>query len=286
MRWWLLLLTIGLVIGHLYDEPIVPPHNVRAGKRVVQADLHVHSRLSDGHLSPFEVVLTARRHGLDAISLSEHNSVAPAKIARWFSRLIDGPIIIVGEEVTTRDYHLLVYGIERTVDPRRDLGSVIDEVHEQGGVAIAAHPTARYWPAFEPYLDKLDGVEVLHPSAYFNSARFSYQDIVSFYERVGKTAVGTSDYHFFKIMGLGRTLLFVDDLGEASLIAALRAGDTVVKLPDGRMFGHPDYIAALEREPLPEQETAVGYAPASILDLIARLLSLVGFFGLLLGRLD
>jgi hypothetical protein len=287
VKWWLLLLLVALVGGELSERPIAPARNERAGRRVVQADLHVHTRLSDGFLSPFEVVLRARAHGLDAIALTEHNSVLPAKVARWFSRRIDGPLVLLGEEVTTNRYHLLVYGIEHTVRPRRDLGAVLDDVHRQGGVAIAAHPNKRYWPALEAHADALDGSEVMHPSAFMSAGSFRHDEMVSFYQRHGGTAVGTSDYHFLKTLGAGRTLLFVDGLDEHSLLAALRAGRTVVELPDGRRFSSaPKLRAAIEREPLPAHDRGLSYEPAGWFDGITRLLGWLGLMGLLLLRRD
>ena len=38
----------------------------------------------------------ARRRGLDVFGVTEHNMVFPAKIARWFSPKVDGPIVVGG----------------------------------------------------------------------------------------------------------------------------------------------------------------------------------------------
>src|SRR5688572_22053837 len=83
---------------------------VRGGYRVLEGDFHVHTRFSDGFLSPFDVVIAAQRKGLHVVGLTEHNMVLPGKLARWFSSLIEGPVILVGQEVTTRDYHLIALG--------------------------------------------------------------------------------------------------------------------------------------------------------------------------------
>jgi len=82
------------------------PATYRGGYRVLEVDLHAHTRFSDGFLSPFDLVLQARRRGLDALAITEHNILFPAQLGRWFSRLTSGPTILVGEEVTTRRFHV------------------------------------------------------------------------------------------------------------------------------------------------------------------------------------
>lgn len=134
------LLVLGAIGGLAFDG--TPPRRVitRAGYRVLEADFHVHTRFSDGFLSPFDVVLHARRNGLDAFAITEHNLVYPAKMATWFSHVIGGPTVVVGEEVTTDRLHLIALGVEQRISPYGELGAIVDDVHRQGGLVIAAHP--------------------------------------------------------------------------------------------------------------------------------------------------
>lgn len=285
----LTLIAIGAVGGTI-AAPSAPPEELTRGPyRVLDADLHVHTRLSDGFLSPMELVLVARRRGLDVMAVTEHNQVLPAQVARWLSRRLGGPLVLVGEEITSRDYHLLAYGLESTVAPRRDLGAVIAEVHAQGGVAVAAHPVRRFWPAFEPHLDALDGAEVVSPVARMpaRDGDFRWDDMVAFYERAeGRipAAIGSSDFHFFALLGSVTTRVFLAevpldrDARAEAVLEALRQGRTVVWAPDGRLFGAPDLVALVEREPLPPPPPSP-YAVRSTLDGVTRL---VGFLGALL----
>src|SRR3712207_7665134 len=48
--------------------------------------------------------------------------------------------VVVGEEITTRGGHLLALWIEEPVRPLQSLRDSIAQVHEQGGIAIPAHP--------------------------------------------------------------------------------------------------------------------------------------------------
>jgi hypothetical protein len=288
---WLVVLAIALVGGTLNDR--IPPQEPerRGGYLVIESDLHVHTRYSDGFLSPFEVVLAARRHGLHAIAVTEHNVVFPARMAAWLSQRIDGPTVIIGEEVTARGYHLLALGIREAVAPRPTARETALAIQAQGGIAVAAHPTARFQPALDEALDVLDGAEVVHPLAHggFGAKDFRYEQMVDFYERAarddpGFLAVGASDYHFFKLIGMCRTYVFARDATEASILEALRAGRAVSIAPDGRHFGDASLIELLAREPLAERPAAVGYAPSSGLDALFRLVGWLGMIGLVLLR--
>ena len=48
MRLWWALLLIGLVVGHAFDDCAAQPTIKRNGRVVLHADLHVHTRFSDG----------------------------------------------------------------------------------------------------------------------------------------------------------------------------------------------------------------------------------------------
>ncbi len=221
-------------------QPMPPTHSKACSDcAVMSVDLHAHTRFSDGFLSPIELVLAAKRQRLDAIAVTEHNMLFPARIARWFSGVIDGPIVLLGQEVTSSQYHLIAVGLTQRVTPRADLSAVLDDIHRQGGVAIAAHPTERYWPAFDAVRDDLDAAQVVHPAAFSDSSAFRYEDMVTFFERDGKalTAVGSSDFHFFNTLGVCRTEVLAADRTAEAILQALREGQTRVTAPDGRQFG-------------------------------------------------
>lgn len=285
-------LVAALAIGASQDPTHPPATGRHAGFVIVEADLHVHTRFSDGFLSPLDVVLHAHRQGLGAIALTEHNVVFPAKMARAWSRWIGGPEVLIGEEITTRDYHLLAFGIERAVDARLPLREAIGRVHEQGGVVIAAHPARRFWPGLRPGLDLLDGVEVVHPAASrrTSGSGWSSEDFVTFWEEVRAvrpeaTAIGTSDYHAGPVLGLSTTWLFARSPRAEDLVEALRAGRTVVEDPEGRRFGHPELLRSLEGQALPEKPSRdVSWKGRGPLDRFARALAGVALLVLVLAR--
>ena len=283
------LFALGISMGTLVDP--TPPREVtmRAGLRVLEADFHAHTRFSDGVLSPIDLVVQARRRGLDVLGVTEHNMVFPGKIARWFSRAIGGPTIVVGEEVTTKAFHVHAIGVETKIAPRQSLSKILDDIHAAGGVAVAAHPVKSFWPYFLPVRDKLDGAEVMHPIAYggrgdpawrWEQMRAFYTDALASGHRL--TAVGSSDYHFFSPLGITRTLVFAERDDAGAVLDALRHGRTVVYDLEGRAYGDPDLVAALEREPYAPRAQDYGYAGTGALDRFARTCGWLGIVGLLL----
>lgn len=292
----LALLALGAIGGLATGG--APPRRVvtRLGYRVLEADFHVHTRFSDGFLSPFDVVLHAQRNGLDALAVTEHNLVYPAKMARWFSRLVGGPTVVIGEEVTTDRFHLIAVGLEERVSPYGELGAIIAAVHRQGGVAIAAHPVKRFWPAFEPALDALDGAEVMHPLALTSGGRDSrgngwrWEEMRDFTVRAKEgghhlTAIGSSDYHFFNGLGVTRTFVFARDDSEAAIVEALRQHHTVVRDLEGNLYGDDALVAELTAHPITDADQVEsgadrGYRPRGLVDRLTRIAGWLGMLGL------
>jgi hypothetical protein len=291
------LLAVALVSGVAFDG--APPRRVvtRAGYRVLEADFHVHTRFSDGFLSPFDVVLHAKRNGLDAFAVTEHNIVYPAKMARWFSRSIGGPTVIIGEEITTDRFHLIALGMEQRISPYGELGPILDRVHEAGGIAIAAHPVKHFWPAFESEIAKLDGAEVMHPIALTASrgprrGAWLWEEMRDFSLRAREgpyrlTAIGSSDYHFFNGLGVMRTFVFARDASEDAVLEALKQKRTVVRDLAGNLYGDEELVAEMKAHPIAEGEQEEngaerGYEPKGPLDRVGRVAGWLGMLGLIL----
>ena len=143
-------LFAGIAAGTLADRPVARPPVTIGGYRVLAADFHIHSSTwSDGALTPWGLVLEAERQGLDVIGITGHNQVSDGKAARWFSRRVTGPTVIVGQEILSPGHHVIGIGTESVVDSRLSVADQVEAIHRQGGVAIAAHPLPPFWPAFD-----------------------------------------------------------------------------------------------------------------------------------------
>ena len=284
------LFSLGLACGAWSDRSDVPAPERRGGYVVLEADMHAHTRFSDGLLSPFDLVIHGRRQRLHALAVTEHNMVFPGEVARWFSRAIGGPLVIVGEEITSSLYHVHAYGLAHRVLPTPDLGAVIDAVHAQGGLVVAAHPVRHFWPSLVPLRAHLDGAEVMHPIAYRPPrAGWDWSQMAAFNEASAAsghrlTAIGASDYHGFAPLGLCRTLIFAREATEASAFEALREGRTVVTDLRGRLWGDPALCELLRARPYRSVARASGYPIEGPLDAPGRAFGWIGLVGMIVTR--
>ncbi len=83
-------------------------------------DLHTHSTVSDGTLTPAELVRRARQSGVEVLALTDHDDVAGIEEARACAEelgleLLPGIELSVSEEGGARQMHILGLGIDPSV---------------------------------------------------------------------------------------------------------------------------------------------------------------------------
>src|SRR5438445_10473486 len=106
-----------------------------------RGDLHVHTILSDGAQRP-EAILEAASGRVDVVAITDHDEIRGALRAREWAREHPelGVDVVVGEEISTLNGHLLGLFLEECVPPGLSALETIGEIHAQGGLAVAAHP--------------------------------------------------------------------------------------------------------------------------------------------------
>ncbi len=200
---------------------------------VGRADLHMHTSFSDGWPSPGSVVDHVATLGdLDVIAVTDHDTIEGAlRAAELAACRPDGPEVIVGEEVSSRHGHILGLFLEKRVRPGMSAAATVSAIHDQGGVAIAAHPFWRTerqargrvvhgvgWWAAELDFDAIE-VENSTPGFYlFNQMARRMCD------GVGCAALGSSDAHI--VDAIGRAYTSFPGRTSAALRAAIDHGDT------------------------------------------------------------
>ena len=106
------------------------------------ADLHVHPSGNAVSAETARAVYGAlRASGLQVAVLTDHDRVdiAQALVARSRDERI--PIeLVVGEEITTTEGHLLGVGLTARVAAGLSLADAVAAIHDQGGIAVVAHP--------------------------------------------------------------------------------------------------------------------------------------------------
>jgi hypothetical protein len=126
------------------------------------ANLHMHTRYSDGHGTHADITHAALRARLDVVIVTDHNIwvSGPENYYRDGDQRV---LLLVGEEVhdTTRNpqkNHMLVFGAERELAPfAKDPQGLIDVAAQAGGVSFLAHPVEISAPAIhEPDISWVD----------------------------------------------------------------------------------------------------------------------------------
>jgi predicted metal-dependent phosphoesterase TrpH len=180
-----------------------------------RADLHIHTLASDGTSSVAEILDHAEHHaGLDVIAITDHERIDAALAARAMAEDRGLRVrVIVGEEITTLGGHLLGLFLEHPVKPFRTLRSSIAAVHDQGGIAIPAHPLVPYPLCAQGFMLRRllaeedpryrpDAIEAFNPTML---GRCRHGAVIRFARQHRLATVGSSDAHSAADIGRGWT---------------------------------------------------------------------------------
>jgi predicted metal-dependent phosphoesterase TrpH len=266
-------LLIVCLTGAVADRVPAHPPLTLGGYRVLSADFHSHSSMwSDGSLTPWGLVLEARRQRLDVLAVTGHQELFDARLAKRFAGSAR-PLVLLGQEIVHPDHHVIAVGITRVVDASQPVAAQIADVHAQGGVTIAAHPLLRFSEGLDDAAAAaLDGAEICHPLVLQLDG--GQAELTRFRERAPLAAIGSSDFHATGRLGQCRTYVFARDDSEAAVLEAVRAHRTVVYTFDGRAYGDPALIALAESRPELRRRGSTD-EPSTWLDWVNRAVGIV-----------
>jgi predicted metal-dependent phosphoesterase TrpH len=215
-----------------------------------RADLHIHSSFSDGWPTPREIVDQATiEGGLDVIAITDHDTIEGAlRAADYAAGRRGAPSVVVGEEVSSRQGHILGLFLERPVPPGMSAAATIHAIHDQGGIAIAAHPFWRTerrgrqgrvhgvgWCAAELDFDAVE-VENATPGLYLYN-----QMAHRLNQAIHRAELGGSDAHILD--AIGRAYTSFPGRTPRALRAAIETGRTRAHRERYRAIGLVRYAA-------------------------------------------
>ncbi|MGH2379955.1 MAG: PHP-associated domain-containing protein [Candidatus Limnocylindria bacterium] len=226
----------------------------RGGGALGKADMHLHSLYSDGTASVQAVLDHVEAStDLDLIAITDHERIDGALRAREIHVAGNYSFeLVVGEEITTRRGHVLALFITERIPALRPLPETLERIHDQGGIAIAAHPLAPLTPSLgtrsllaaheanDPR-HRIDGIELMNPSAAGRARRADRARLNA--EVLRLAGVGNSDAHVLEGIGTGWT--WFPGSSAADYRAAVAAGTT---RPDGTFWSNLHNVDVYRRQ--------------------------------------
>jgi predicted metal-dependent phosphoesterase TrpH len=150
----------------------VPSRTPKPLQVLWRGDLHVHTTSSDGDNTYEEMLERALELDFDFLAITDHYGVSVADNAeastkcRAETRLfcIPGEELFAGPE----PLHLLALGVSEATDATLTLQEQVEEIHRQGGLAIAAHPARPGYSMEDLYFSGFDAMECARGSEAYN----------------------------------------------------------------------------------------------------------------------
>lgn len=199
-------------------------------------DLHIHTqKYSDcSFIHPDELIAQALEIGLKGFALTEHGMRWPDEEFTKLKKMAEphGLVLINGQEISARNEKnevegdFLVFGVQHSLTGRYGAAELVELVHEQKGIVIAAHPyklsrrgkTHYYGAGDKIYQLPLDAIELYHP----DHSSLAVSKAQKAMQKLGIPGVGGSDAH--KIFDVGSCVtLFEHKIGsDADFVHQIR----------------------------------------------------------------
>ena len=199
------------------------------------AETHSHTTASDGMVSAIDLVRAAASIGLSVICITDHDTVSPLEEATEVGAEL-GVDVVTGEEVTCSfppGIHVVAVFIRRAIRMHMTVEDTVDAIHDDGGLAVVAHPFMPTWFASitERRLSRLletrgiDGIEVRHTAPVLPGTWKRLDDFCATHREGVGALVAAGDSHF-GAHDLGRLVSVYPGHGAGDLRRAIEARTT------------------------------------------------------------
>ncbi len=182
----------------------------------MKVDFHIHTNLSehrwlwkyglmDGLHGPAEMAKYAKKRGLDAICITDHNHIFGNIKAKKLSKEI-GILIVSGAEMDieingkTKEYIMIGCDKKPVGD---NLTEIVEFIHDNNGLVIAPHPNDIFGRGIKNF-NKFDGIEVIN----------GFGTKCNYNGNSNKALVTGSDAHYYRMLGYSYTIIEADNIDE------------------------------------------------------------------------
>ena len=188
--------------------------------KISKADLHIHSNFSDAKVSPQQIVDWAEKGtDLSVIAITDHDEIEGAFVAQEYAKEKGYDLeVVIGEEVTAKEGHIVGLFLKKKIKPGMSAKETIVAIHQQGGIAVAAHPffQTRLRSLSSEQIDgvggitlikeNFDAVEIVNATPFVTAVKEGRRAKYLNRKLLLKAEVGGSDAHTKEGVGVAYTI--------------------------------------------------------------------------------
>jgi len=200
-------------------------------------DLHVHTSYSRcSGLRPERIEAIALRRGLQAVAITDHNTMLGAREVAARAKKI---VVIAGEEIRTSCGDMIGYFLREEIPAGLSPRETIAEIRKQGGLVSVPHPFDRLRSsrmrieALEAIIGQIDMLEVFNARDILTRRD---ERLLMRAREAGVVPVVGSDAHFGIEIGRARMIIQEPFAGPQEFLDRLRSARTVCRASP--LWGH------------------------------------------------
>lgn len=191
-------------------------------QEVLKFDLHSHTVYSkhwfwgmDALNTPQQMVKAAIKKGVRGLAVTDHQTVKGSLVAKNFAKRYKDFIVLTGSEIRTFSGDVVALGIKKDVPDDLSLADTIEKIHALGGIAVAAHPFAKFLvrKCIGCEAKMLDAIEVFNAGS---CKGFQNRKALKYADELRKPKTAGSDAHCMR------------DVGRAGITCDARTQDDVL----------------------------------------------------------
>lgn len=201
----------------------------------INLDLHVHTRINGKTLITAEQLSEGmKRNGMHGAAVTNFHDLTHAIAIK---EKLQDKIIIVGQEIISKDGHIIGLGLNKRVADLQSAEDTVGSIHRQAGIAVAPHPFAPLGLGKKAMALPFDAIEVYN-SMIGKAVIFNYlaRNQVS---KTRITPLASTDASDYRYIGWSHTEILTDvprDIFNTILAGGVRLKRRPLPLPIIHLF--------------------------------------------------